>query len=60
MTKKKKAKPVKKKTVKPHRDLYHLTMLLKYTERNIVNDGSGMDELFKNQAVRLRKQMKKL
>ena len=53
-------KAMKKKDKKPHRDLHHLTMLLKYTERNVTGDGSYLDELFNNQAERLRKQIEEL
>ena len=59
MTKKKKAKkPMKKK--KDHPDLHHLTMLLKYTQRNIKGDGSDMDELFKRQEDRIQKRLGEL
>lgn len=61
MTKKKKAKPMKKRTKpKPHPDLHHLMMLLKYTQRNIKNDGSDMDELFKRQEDRIWKRLGEL
>ena len=56
---KKKAKTVKK-VKKPHKDLHHLSMLLKYTERNVKNDGTNIDNYFKNQAERLRKQIEEL
>jgi hypothetical protein len=54
MTKKKRNKPMKK-TKAPHKDLHHFTMILKLTEGTIKNDGSDVDEFFKNQAKRLRK-----
>jgi hypothetical protein len=58
---KKKKKPMKKlKAKKPHPDLYHLTMVLKYTERNIKNDGSDMDSLFKAQAERVKERIRGL
>lgn len=61
MAKKKRNKTMKKtKTKKSHKDLYHLTMVLKYTERNIKNDGSDMDELFKTQAEKVKKQIGEL
>ena len=53
MTKKKKGKSMKK--TKPHKDLHHFTMALKLTEGTIKNDGTDVDEFFKNQAKRLRK-----
>ena len=55
---KKKAKPMKKQ--KPHKDLHHLTMCLKFTERSIKNDGSELDEFFKGQASRLRERLRGL
>ena len=58
MAKKKgKAKPMDKK---PHKDFYHLTMLLKYTERSVKNDGSNVDEYFKGQAERIRGKLRGL
>jgi hypothetical protein len=60
MTKKKKSKPMKKPKAKPHPDLYHLMMVLKYTERNIKNDGSDMDSLFKAQAERVKERIRGL
>jgi hypothetical protein len=56
----KKRKKSMKKINKPHKDVHHFTMLLKYTERNIKNDGSFLDDYFKNQADRLKKQLKGL
>ncbi len=55
---KKKPKPMKKP--KPHKDLRHLTMVLKYTIRNIKNDGSDLDNCFKEQAEKVRKQIEGL
>ena len=60
MTKKKKAKKPMKKKSKPHPDLYHLTMVLHYTERNIKNDGSDMDSLFKAQSERVKERIRGL
>lgn len=57
---KKKGKTVKKKTKKPHKDLHHLTMIFKYTERNIKGDGSDMDTLFIEQAARIWKRIEEL
>lgn len=59
MTKNKKGKSMKKQN-KPHKDLHHLTMLLKYTELNVKDDSSNLDEYFKNQASRLKKQLRDL
>ena len=49
-----------KKSKKPHKDLHHVTMLLKYTERSIKNDGSYVDEYIKGQAERLREKLKEM
>lgn len=57
---KKKAKNMKKKSKKPHPELYHLNMVLKYTERNVKDDGSDMDELFKEQAERVKERIRGL
>lgn len=48
------------KKPKPHPDLYHLTMVLKYTERNIKGDGSDMDSLFVEQAIRIKNRIGEL
>lgn len=58
--KNKKDKKMKKTNKKPHKDLHHLTMLLKYTERNVTGDGSYLDQYFANQADRIKKQIKEL
>jgi hypothetical protein len=57
---KKKAKPMKTKTKskKLHPELHHLTALLKYTERNITNDGSDLSEYFRKSAERIRERMR--
>jgi hypothetical protein len=60
MTKKKAKKKPMKKTKLPHKDLHHLTMILKYTELSINNDGSDMDQVFKSQADRIKKQIEGL
>lgn len=60
MTKKKVKTMKKQKTKKSHPDMYHLNMVLKYTEKNIKGDGSDMDELFKNQALRVKQRIKGL
>lgn len=57
-----KKKVIKKKRVekKPHPDLYHFTMLLKHTVKNIKNDGTDIDDFFKKQAERLKKQLEEI
>lgn len=57
---KKKTKTMKKKSKKPHKDLYHLTMLLKYTERSVKGDSEELDAYFTGQASRIKKQIKDL
>jgi hypothetical protein len=59
MTKKKKVKPMKKKA-KVNPELNHLTSILKYTERNITNDGSNLNSLFTEQAERIKKRIRGL
>lgn len=57
---KNKVKSMKKTKAKPHKDLYHFSQLLKLTERTITNDGTDIDQFFKDQAERLRKQVEAL
>lgn len=59
MKKKGKTK-MKTKPKKSHPELHHLTALLKYTERNITNDGSDLNEYFTKSAARIRERMKGL
>ena len=46
-----------KKKVKLSKEALYVMKLIQYTERNIKNDGTGVDELFKGQAKRLKKQL---
>lgn len=60
MKKKDKNMKAKQKAKKPHKDLHHLTMCLKYTERNVKGDGTDLDEFFRSQAEKLRKEIEDL
>ena len=53
----KKRKSKMKKKVKLSKEALYVMKLIQYTERNIKNDGTGVDELFKGQAKRLKKQL---
>ena len=57
---KKGKKPMKKKAKAPHKDLFHLTNCLRLTERNIKNDGTDLDEFFKGQAAKIRKELESI
>ena len=57
---KKGKKPMKKKAKPPHKDLFHLTNILRLTERNIKNDGTDLDEFFKGQAAKIRKELENI
>lgn len=43
-----------------HKDFHHLTSLIRLTERNITGNGDYLDNYFKNQAKRLRKELEGL
>lgn len=56
MTKKKKT--IKKKVKKDTSKIDFYEILLKYTVRNLRNDGSELDRIFMEQASRIKKEMK--
>jgi hypothetical protein len=57
-TKKKAKKSMKK--AKPNKEVAFINTLLKYTERNILNNGLELDEFFKGQAERLKKRLEEV
>jgi hypothetical protein len=59
MAKKKNKKNNKKVPVMTNEQRF-LTTLIKYTERNIRNDDSDLDAMFKQQASKLKKQLEAL
>jgi len=56
-TTKKKIKSRTKTAASISSEAEYIAVLMKYTERNITNDGSNMDLLFKEQFARLKKQL---
>lgn len=56
-TKKKKPTTKRKAPQKPDPQEYHLLGLIKATERSITDQGTDIDEFFKNQLARLKRQL---
>lgn len=54
----KKQKSIKNKKIKMNKGSDYIKTLIRYTERNIKNDDSELDVLFKNQLNRLKNQLK--
>jgi hypothetical protein len=53
-----KKKPKKKQ--KQSKEAGFINILIEYTERNIKNDGSDLDQVFIGQSKKLRKQLSEL
>lgn len=57
---KKTQKASKKLNPKLSNDIRHLETLIKFSKRNITNQGTAVDEFFENQTKRLESELKRL
>jgi hypothetical protein len=58
--KKKVKKMSKEQKLQYSRQVRHIEVLIKYSKRNVMNDGSSLDDFFKNQVKNLQKDLKDL